>query len=180
VPPDASVPAWVEGVWSEGAAGPTDLVVADDPKRGRELRGLERDDTTALSTFAPARNFTIPLAARVRAAAGPPAYAVRKRRIEDLEDEVLATIGEALATSPDLASARRALEGDRRIARRLRELAVLVDAHNRFYPVEANLPLDPKTGALLERGRRWEPLPPPSLDGFVARASAAAESDPSA
>jgi hypothetical protein len=129
-------------------------------------------DGAMLSTFAPARNFTIPLAARVRAAAGPPAYAVRKRRIEDLEDELLAALREVLTTSPEvpLEIARRTFESDRSVSRRLGELTTLVAAHNRYYPVEANLPLDPKTGALLERGGPWKPLPTPCVELLVARA----------
>jgi hypothetical protein len=142
-------------------------------EHSRKHPAAKPDETTALSTFAPARNFTIPLAARVRAAAGPPAYSVRKRRIEDLESELVEAIGEALAAAPDVASARRVLEGCRSIERLLRELTGLVAAHNRYYPIEANLPLDPKTGELLERGRPWVPLPSPSLDVIFARATGA-------
>jgi hypothetical protein len=133
-------------------------------------------DGAIVSTFAPARNFTIPLAARVRAAAGPPAYAVRKRRIEDLEDELLVAVRDMLATSRrsqgelPLEIVRRMFEADRSVSRRLRELTSLVAAHNRYYPVEANLPLDPKTGALLERGSAWKPLPAPCVEAFLARA----------
>ena len=44
-------------------------------------------------TFVPARNFTISLADHVRAAAGPPAYALRRRRIEDLEATLVKLLG---------------------------------------------------------------------------------------
>jgi hypothetical protein len=127
--------------------------------------------TNEISTFVPARNFTIPLASRVRAAAGPPAYSVRKRRIEDLEEELVRIMREVIVATPDTATARRALEGNRGVARLLGELGELVRAHNRYYVVEANLPLDPRTGALLERGKLWEPLPPVSFDVLFARAS---------
>ncbi len=30
----------------------------------------------------------------------------------------------------------------------------LIDKHNRYYPIEANLPIDVRTGRLLDRGRR--------------------------
>lgn len=36
----------------------------------------------------------------------------------------------------------------------------LVEAHNRYYPIEANLPVDPRTGAyLVKRGTPFEPEP---------------------
>lgn len=127
-------------------------------------------EPSAVETFAPARNFTIPLAARVRAAAGPPAYSVRRRRIEDLEAEMIAAMREALAGAEDVASVRGALERHRGIERHLRQIEALVVAHNRYYPIEANLPIDPSSGALLERGRRWEPLAAPSFEVLFARA----------
>lgn len=162
------------GEWHlAGAPGwPQEPIVTEQDGR---KKGPTSAEPAPLSTFAPARNFTIPLAARVRAAAGPPAYSVRKRRIEDLEAQLVDAMAEALAVAPDVASARRLLEADRSVARLLRELAELVVLHNRYYPVEANLPLDPKTGALLERGRPWEPLPPPSFEALFIRAMGAAE-----
>ncbi len=141
-----------------------------DPEPATEARDAERD-TSALGTFAPARNFTIPLAERIRAAGGPPAYSVRKRRIEDLEAELVALMRETIGEAIDLVAARRALETHRAVVRRLHQLDALVAAHNRYYPVEANLPLDPQSGALLERGGRWEPLPRPSFDALFFHAA---------
>ena len=131
-------------------------------------RAEDRRSDATESTLAPARNFTIPLAERVRALAGPPAYSVRKRRIEDLELAIVRAVEDALDAAPEIA--RDALAERRDVAPLLRELATLIDAHNRYYPIEANLPIDPKTGALLERGRRWEPLPAPDFARLVARA----------
>jgi hypothetical protein len=119
----------------------------------------------ALQTLAPARNFTLTSEDRVRAlVAGPPACLRRLRAIEDLElslarsltegsekgctDEFPATAGAALARLNDL------------IAR-----------HNRFYPIEANLPIDLRTGEFVDRsGKKWRPMPLRSREALVARA----------
>ena len=132
----------------------------------------DRDDPnpTTTSTFAPARNFTIPLAARVRAAAGPPPYALRKRRIEDLEEQLLATMREVLLAAADAHAARATLLARASVLRPIRELERLIDAHNRYYPIEANLPIDPKSGALLERGIPWKRLAPLGFEELFARA----------
>lgn len=47
--------------------------------------------------------------------------------------------------------------------------AIIGVPHNRFYPIEANLPLDPRTGVLMERGGResWKPLPPWTFDALA-------------
>jgi hypothetical protein len=139
--------------------------------RRKEDAGEESREPAGISTLAPARNFTIPLASRVLAAAGPPAYCVRKRRIEDLEAQIVDAIQEAVLLAPDLADARRTLANRRTIERQLRQLAELIVAHNRYYPVEAKLPLDPRTGQLLERGAPWKPLPLPTFDALFARAT---------
>ena len=123
-----------------------------------------------VETLDPARNLRITLKEQVRAAAGPPAYAMRRRRIEDLEALILASLAELFARTGDVERARAQALGLRRIVRNVEELARLVDAHNRYFPTEANLPIDMKTGALTERGVPWTPLPSPSLDALLARA----------
>jgi hypothetical protein len=129
----------------------------------------------AKDTAAPARNFTIPIEAKVRAAGGPPPYAARKRRIEDLEAELVLAMREVALAKGDLVEARRAIDAKPAFAKQAKQLAALVDAHNRYYPIEANLPIDPKTGGLLERGRLWRPLPMPTLDDLFVRATALSE-----
>jgi hypothetical protein len=61
------------------------------------------------------------------------------------------------------------------VGKALRELNRLIEAHNRYYPIEANLPLDPATGLQLDRGvgvvRPWRPLPPVTLAGLIADAT---------
>ena len=48
----------------------------------------------------------------------------------------------------------------------------LIGRHNRYYPIEANLPIDVRSGKLLERGAPWRPLPAVTMDELLARAAA--------
>ena len=111
-------------------------------------------------TAAPARNFSMTVGDRLRAMAqGPPAYMRRRRRIEDLEERLIRLLAAGVEPSaPDVVSGFAALND-------------LVDKHNRFYPIEANLPVDPRTRALLDRGAPWRPLPAYRLDDLRARAA---------
>lgn len=105
-------------------------------------------------------NFRISLDARVRAAAGIPAYMRRKRRIEDLmaalREQVEQVREQALLSGSSLEQAQ---EQARVFAQRLdlRLLNDLIDRHNRFYPIEANLPTDVRTGRMMAFGKPWEP-----------------------
>jgi len=113
-------------------------------------------------SLAPARNFTLTLAERVRALAGPPAYSVRKRAMEDLEDRILKRLREL------------PLDVATRTSRRdMARLIDLVERHNRYYPVEANLPMEPLTGVLLDCGEPWKPLPFPTIEALYDRARSA-------
>jgi hypothetical protein len=112
----------------------------------------------ALASIDPPRNFSISTEERVRAlAVGVPAYAARKRRIEaralpERECE-LALLTEARTF--DLAAVNR-----------------LIEVHNRYYPIEADLPIDPLTGVFLMREEPWQPEPSLSAEGLVASALA--------
>jgi hypothetical protein len=125
-------------------------------------------------TGAPARNFTLTTEVRVRAIAnGPPAYARRKRAIEDLQEGIVRILcercaeGVAQGTDPE-AHARACAP-----VRALERLNDLVARHNRWYPIEANLPSHPRTGELLDRNREpWRPLLAITLDELLARALA--------
>jgi len=128
------------------------------------------DVPASIESMAPALNFKIPLAARVRAAAGVPACFLRKRRIEDLEASLLRIMRELLDDA-SAGAARKAAAMDEDVVRGLSELARLVAAHNRYYPIEANLPMSPRTGRLMERGQPWLPLDEPSFEALFARAT---------
>lgn len=118
-------------------------------------------------------SFKISLAERVRAAAGVPAHIRRKRRIEDLEEATLLALDELYEevlkeSEGDVSRAegaflKRAREVD------LRLLNDLIARHNRWYPVEANLPTDVQTGRLMMGKDPWEPLPEARHDDFIAK-----------
>ncbi|HZS36710.1 MAG TPA: hypothetical protein VFF06_07790 [Polyangia bacterium] len=102
----------------------------------------------------PSRNFALSLAERVRAQEGVPAHLRRKRQIEELLEAAL----------KKLRAAAEEGGGDelRRVARRLEleRLNELIERHNQYYPIEARLVIDVRSGESLdERGRRWQPLP---------------------
>lgn len=104
----------------------------------------------------PPRNFTITTAERVRAMAiGPPAWSRRLKRIEDLSALVV-----------KLARAGRMFAAEAR----LKEIHQLVEAHNRYYPVEANLPFHPLTSQQLDGAGPWKPMPLPTIASLLAAA----------
>jgi hypothetical protein len=116
-------------------------------------------------TLSPQRNFTLTTEDRVRAiAAGPPAFIRRLRAIEDLEEGIVRVLVECCE------EARMRAEAPVRALERLNDL---VGRHNRYYPVEANLAMHPRTGALIDRtGQPWQPMTLRTLDELVARAMA--------
>ncbi len=105
-------------------------------------------------------------AERVRALTiGAPAWSLRRRSIETLEEGIGAELfalrskGKSTALA-DLPTPTR---------RRLERLNRLIVDHNRYYPIEANLPIDPATGQLVDRGQIWTPLPSHTVDSLLAR-----------
>jgi hypothetical protein len=124
-----------------------------------------KETEPAADTVAPPRNFTLSVEERLRAyAQGVPGYIRRRRRIEDLEARLLAAI--AAAAEPLEAAASSAVAQD------LAALNDLIARHNRFYPIEANLPVELRTGRLIDRGVPWRPLPAVTAADLVARAAA--------
>jgi hypothetical protein len=112
----------------------------------------KKSEQTASTVYG--RNFTLTTAERVQAIVqGLPAWARRLKRIEDLNGEIL-----------ELHLAGR----DRDTKKRLEELVKLVDAHNSYYPMEANLPFDPDTSRVMDGGEPWRPMPRPTLESIVA------------
>ncbi len=104
----------------------------------------------------PPRNFTITTEERIRAMSiGAPAYAVRKKGLEDkvvaLVDSLLAIFDKETARGRDAMSAVRAHAS----TVNFEKMNAIVAKHNRWYPIEANLPIDPGTGCYLQSGRPW-------------------------
>lgn len=114
------------------------------------------------------RNFTITVEERMRAlAAGPPAYARRLRRIEDLEAAIVLAMAEH-EDEPGAPLDAAALPEP--IRRKLEQLNRLIDDHNRYYPIEAGLRIDLRTRRLMDWGEPWEPTPPMAAEALIARA----------
>ena len=118
-----------------------------------------------LDTAAPPRNFTLSIGDRVRAyTQGVPGHIRRRRRIEDLEARLVGVIAAADAPT-DMASSPE-------VTADLALLNELIARHNRYYPIEANLPIDVRTRRLIDRGAPWRPLPPVTQADLLARAAA--------
>jgi len=133
-----------------------------------------------LDTAAPAHDFTLTTEDRVRAlAGGPPAFMRRLRSIEDLEEGIVRSLAALLeearaAGRPPEAHARAAAP-----VAMLEKLNDLIARHNRWYPIEANLPMRPRTGELIDRtGEPFRPRPQLTLEELLARARALATPGP--
>jgi hypothetical protein len=116
---------------------------------------------TALSSVDPPRNFSLSVGDRIRALTiGAPAYATRKKDLEDLEAAHVRTLvalhDTLVARGWDPEAVARALQ-QKASTVDLKKLNALVASHNRYYPIEANLPVDPRTGEYLIYGRPWRP-----------------------
>jgi hypothetical protein len=122
------------------------------------------EPASVVDTVTPPRNFTLSIEDRLRAYAhGVPSYIRRRRRIEDLEAKLVAKIAAAEAPTKMAASPE--------VTEDLARLNELIARHNRYYPIEANLPIDVRTGRLLERGAPWRPSPSVTAADLLARAS---------
>jgi hypothetical protein len=108
----------------------------------------------------PPRNFHIGTDERIRALAiGAPAWSVRKRRIEDTEAKWVETLAALRVALVALGRSDEEIErelGARAAKLDYAKLNALVALHNRWYPVEANLRMDPRSGAYLVAGRPWQ------------------------
>jgi hypothetical protein len=126
-----------------------------NPLRGRPLR--QRLRTADASTY-------------IGALTGPRPYMVRLREIDELTGLHLERLAEAYASTPR--------DRWRAVAERWDFFDVndLIDRHNRYYPIESRLPMDPRTGDFATIGGkpyRREPLDADwILERFPATAAA--------
>ena len=125
--------------------------LADSPVKGRPL-------TSRLRNFRPDAD------SAVRALGGPLMWMRRLRAIEDAVDqherrlgEAWRRLAEAVEDPAEFATAWRELAGDWNF----REVNHLIERHNRNFPAEARLPMDPRTRDFVRlNGRSYlrEPL----------------------
>lgn len=129
---------------------------------------------TALRSADPIRNFSLTVNERIRALTiGAPAWAVRKRRIEDEEERLVGVLVELHQKL--VAKGHSAVQAMEKVTAKaadfdLRKLNELVATHNRYYPIEANLPIDQEGFGYLVYGRRWLPEEPYTAERLLARA----------
>lgn len=130
--------------------------------------------SSALQSADPVRNFSLGVDERIRALTiGVPSWAARKRRIEDDELRYVNELVELhvrLRKRGDAPSEVELALQAAAVAFDLTKLNERVRTHNRYYPVEANLPMDFKTGAYLVYGRPWVPEEPYTPERLVALA----------
>jgi len=166
------------------------VVLPETPRQRRERATLEEDLQTIPLTGKPlpvrARLFRPSAEAYLVATRGPLPYMVRLREIEQrieahestLREDWHALAGECAGEPDRFGSewlARAATEP-------FAEVNDLIDRHNRWYPVESRLPMDPRRGdyALVNgRDYRLEPLDAEwVLERFPAELSSAAAAVP--
>jgi hypothetical protein len=144
------------------------VVLPETPRQKRELAALEEDLRSIAGTGKPVRlrlrNFSSSSDAYLASAGGPLAYMLRLREIElhvEAHEAELAGLWHALAAEHrgNPGAFARAWRAD---AERVGfdEVNDLIDRHNRYFPTEARLPMDPRTGDfVLIQGRRYEREP---------------------
>jgi hypothetical protein len=120
----------------------------------------------------PPRNFSLDPTARVKAIiTGPPAYLRRLRAIEDAEESIVRALAELCAEAVSAGVDPRAYAIGSAPVAAVERLRGLIVGHNRFYPIEANLALSPRTSELLgKNGEPWRPMRIPSVEDLVAKA----------
>jgi hypothetical protein len=134
----------------------------------REAERLEEDlrDSPVAGKPIPRRlrNFSPGAERYALAVAGPPAYVRRKREIEDLiaahEEQLRRDWEELSAAEPD-PDARERRWREHAARKSFYVVNDLIERHNRWYPVEAKLAMDPRTGDFVRvagASYRLEPL----------------------
>ena len=144
------------------------VVLPETPRQRREQAALEDDLQTIPLTGKPlpvrARHSRPTAEAYLVATRGPLPYMLRLREIEQRTEAHLAALREAwyeLAAAHASDPARFRSEWLERAAREhFDEVNDLIDRHNRWYPVESRLPMDPRRGDYaLVNGRDYRHSP---------------------
>ena len=136
----------------------------ETPRERREREQIDADLETSPVRGKPLRqrlrNFRPDAASGVQALSGPTAWMRRLRAIEDAVGENESRLGEEWRTlahdnqdPAEFAAAWRAVASDWSFA----EVNELIDRHNRNFPVEARLAMDPRTRDFVRiNGRSYE------------------------
>ncbi|MBV8479756.1 MAG: hypothetical protein JOY72_05570 [Actinobacteria bacterium] len=145
-------PRELKEIMSQGAVRPEtardrhereilDTDLADSPVTGKALRSR-------------LRNFRPDAESAVRALGGPLIWMRRLKAIEDAYDQHVRQLDEAYRSTDPADWPRVAEQWD------FSEINRLIASHNRFFPAEARLPMDPRTRDFVPvNGRRYERKP---------------------
>ena len=104
------------------------------------------------------KNFTIPLEQRIRSYLDAPEFALRARKIEDAIEELMEALAleyadmiKVLQKNPEIFAQKWTVID----SLELNELNGLIEKHNRYYPMEANLNMD-VSGHYLLGSKIWK------------------------
>ncbi len=136
------------------------VVLPETPRERRDLAALEQDlvehPLTGRALRLRYRNFTADAGSYLASLGGPLPYMARLREITarmERHERELAELHEELGA--DAAAWRARAE-----SYDFGEVNALIEQHNRWYPVEARLPMDPRTGDYaLVNGERYSKRP---------------------
>ena len=136
------------------------VVLPETPRERRDLAALEQDlvehPLTGRALRLRYRNFTADAGSYLASLGGPLPYMARLREITarmERHERELAELYEELGA--DAAAWRARAE-----SYDFGEVNALIEQHNRWYPVEARLPMDPRTGDYaLVNGERYSKRP---------------------
>jgi hypothetical protein len=158
-----------EAILKQGVTRP------ETPRDRRERQALDEDMRGNPLAGAPLRhrlrNFRPDAGAQLAALGGPVAWMRRLRAIELAIDLHHAQLSEALAEL-------QAEYGGAELATRWRELAAawdfsevndLIERHNRYYPAESRLPMNPRTGDFVRVNGKPYTREPLDTDWILAR-----------
>ena len=129
------------------------VVVPETPRERRQRAGLVEDLSSSPLLGRPLhlrlRNFRPGADSYLASLGGPLPYMTRLREIDAATAAHVVTLGDAwralaIESQDDAAFSRRWRAAVRRWS--FYEVNDLIDRHNRWYPVESRLPMDPKTG----------------------------------
>jgi hypothetical protein len=139
-------PRTLKEIMSQGATRP------ETPRERHEREVLEADLESSPMRGTPLdqrlRNFRPDADSAIRALGGPLAWMRRLRAIEDAVDQHERQLGEAWrALAEEAESAEEFAAGWNHVARTwsFAEVNELIERHNRNFPAEARLPMDPRT-----------------------------------
>ena len=136
------------------------VVLPETPRQRRDLAALEQDlvehPLTGRALRLRYRNFSPDAGSYLASLGGPLPYMVRLREIAARIERHERELAELYAELGDDANLWRA----RAERYDFTEVNALIEQHNRWYPVEARLPMDPRTGDyVLVNGERYSRSP---------------------